>query len=88
MRKHLTSPIAVKQVTKSGAFTGYGSVFGVVDAYNEVVAEGAYYGMMSFDQAILRLYTDGIVTFQDALAHATSPTDFKLQAQTTGLMTA
>jgi twitching motility protein PilT len=54
----------------------------------DVVAEGAYYGMQSFDQAILRLYTDGIVSFQDALAYATSPTDFKLKAQTTGLMTA
>lgn len=54
----------------------------------EVVAEGAYYGMQSFDQAILQLYVDGVVSFQDALAHASNPTDFKLQAQTTGLMTA
>lgn len=54
----------------------------------EVVAEGAYYGMQSFDQAILQLYTDGVVNFQDALAYASNPTDFKLQAQTTGLMTA
>ncbi len=54
----------------------------------EVVAEGAYYGMNSFDQSILRLYTDGVINFQDALAYASNPTDFKLQAQTTGLMTA
>ncbi len=54
----------------------------------ELVAESAYYGMQSFDQAILRLYTDGQVTFQDALAHASNPTDFKLKAQTTGQMSA
>jgi len=54
----------------------------------DVVAEGGYFGMQSFDQAILRLYTEGVINFQDALAHASNPTDFKLQAQTTGLMTA
>ncbi|MGI9610953.1 MAG: type IV pilus twitching motility protein PilT, partial [Acidimicrobiia bacterium] len=54
----------------------------------DVVGEGAYYGMNSFDQSILRLYTDGVINFQDALAYASNPTDFKLQAQTTGRMTA
>ncbi len=54
----------------------------------DVVAEGSFYGMQSFDQAIIRLYTEGLVSFQDALAHASNPTDFKLAAQTTGLMTA
>ena len=54
----------------------------------DVVAEGSFYGMQSFDQAIIGLYTDGLVSFQDALAHASNPTDFKLAAQTTGLMTA
>ena len=54
----------------------------------EVVAEGSFYGMQSFDQAIVQLYADGLVSFQDALAHASNPTDFKLQAQTTGLMSA
>lgn len=32
----------VKAVEDSGRFTGYGSVFGVVDSYNEVVAPGAF----------------------------------------------
>lgn len=54
----------------------------------EVIAEGSFYGMQSFDQAILHLYTSGAINFQDALAHASNPTDFKLRAQTTGLMTA
>lgn len=32
----------IKAVTEKGTFTGYGSVFGVVDSYNEVVAPGAF----------------------------------------------
>jgi len=52
----------------------------------EVIAEGDYYGMQSFDQAIMRLYEKGEVDFQTALAHATEPTDFKLVAQNRGLM--
>lgn len=31
-----------KAVSEDGLFTGYGSVFGVVDSYNEVVAPGAF----------------------------------------------
>ncbi|MFQ5554683.1 MAG: type IV pilus twitching motility protein PilT [Acidimicrobiia bacterium] len=54
----------------------------------DVIADGEYYGMHSFDQSIMELYREGEVTFQDALAHSTSPTDFKLQAQNMGLMSA
>ena len=54
----------------------------------DVVAEGEYYGMLSFDQAIMELYQAGEVTFQEALAHSTNPTDFKLRAQNLGLMSA
>lgn len=32
----------VKEVSDAGLFSGYGSVFGVVDSYNEVVAPGAF----------------------------------------------
>lgn len=32
----------VKSVDDKGGFSGYGSVFGVVDSYNEVVAPGAF----------------------------------------------
>lgn len=32
----------VKAVTETGTFEGYGSVFGVVDSYGEVVAPGAF----------------------------------------------
>lgn len=32
----------VKEVSDGGIFTGYGSVFGVVDSYDEIVAPGAF----------------------------------------------
>lgn len=32
----------VKAVDEAGRFSGYGSVFGVVDSYNEIVAPGAF----------------------------------------------
>ena len=52
----------------------------------EVVAEGAYYGMETFDQSLLRLVGTGVVTFEEALRHATKPTDLKLKAQQLGLV--
>ena len=52
------------------------------------VAEGDFFGMRTYDQAILALYTAGTVSFEDALSHATSTTDFKVAAQTRGAMSA
>lgn len=34
--------LSVKAVSDDGVFNGYGSVFGVVDSYNEIVAPGAF----------------------------------------------
>src|SRR5579884_3489289 len=48
------------------------------DRLREVIAEGAYYGMQTFDQALLRHYQAGKVAMEDALRVATSPHDFKL----------
>ncbi len=44
----------------------------------EVIAEGAYYGMQTFDQALFAHVKAGRVTVDDALTYATSPHDFKL----------
>ena len=44
----------------------------------EVVAEGAYYGMQTFDQHLLAHLQSGRITYEDALHVATSPHDFKL----------
>jgi twitching motility protein PilT len=44
----------------------------------EVIAEGAYYGMQTFDQALFEHHRAGRITFDEALRVASSPHDFKL----------
>ncbi|HEY1593189.1 MAG TPA: hypothetical protein VGF81_15430 [Solirubrobacteraceae bacterium] len=44
----------------------------------EVIAEGEYYGMQTFDQALLRHYQAGRVSIEDAMRCASIPHDFKL----------
>ena len=44
----------------------------------EVIAEGSYYGMQTFDQALLKHVQEGKVTMEEALKAATQPHDFKL----------
>ena len=44
----------------------------------EVITEGEYYGMQTFDQALLRHFQAGRVSMENALRVATSPHDFKL----------
>ena len=48
------------------------------DRLREVIAEGAYYGMQTFDQALLEHYQGGRVSMEDAMRVASSPHDFKL----------
>ena len=47
-------------------------------AIHEVIAESGYDGMQTFDQSLLALVRDGLVTEEDARAVATSPHDFSL----------
>ena len=44
----------------------------------EVIAEGVYYGMQTFDQHLLEHLQAGRITMDDAMRVATSPHDFKL----------
>jgi twitching motility protein PilT len=50
----------------------------------EVVAEGAYYGMQTFDQHLLKHLRAGRITFDEAMRSATSPHDFKLMVAAEG----
>jgi twitching motility protein PilT len=51
----------------------------------EVISEGAYYGMQTFDQALLYHVQQGRVSMGDALKAATHPHDFKLLVSSDGL---
>ncbi|HWY17594.1 MAG TPA: PilT/PilU family type 4a pilus ATPase [Solirubrobacteraceae bacterium] len=50
----------------------------------EVIATGAYYGMQTFDQALFGHVKAGLVSFDDAMKVASSPSDFKLLMQADG----
>ena len=52
---------------------------------SEVIAEGDYYGMQTFDQALLALYRNGTVTLTEAVQAASSPHDFRIAVQQAGL---
>jgi twitching motility protein PilT len=44
----------------------------------DVMAEGEFYGMQTFDQALVKLVQDGLVTVDDAMEASTNPHDFHL----------
>jgi twitching motility protein PilT len=48
----------------------------------ELIKEGTVqYGMQSFDQSLMQWYTQGVITYDNALFYATSPTEFALRVQ-------
>src|SRR5688500_16953441 len=47
----------------------------------EVIREGEYYGMQTFDQHLLKHLQGGRITYGEAMKVATSPHDFKLMVQ-------
>lgn len=51
----------------------------------EVMADGAYYGMVTFDQWLLKLIQEGKVSVEDALKSVTSRHDFELAMQQAGI---
>ena len=50
----------------------------------DVIAEGQYYGMQTFDQALYEALQAGTVSMEDALHHATRPHDLKLLVSAEG----
>jgi twitching motility protein PilT len=50
----------------------------------EVIAEGSYYGMQTFDQALLGYVTEGAISEEVAFETASSPHDFKLMLAAEG----
>ena len=51
----------------------------------QVISEGEYYGMQTFDQHLLRLYGDEMVTLDEAIANATNPHDLTVSLRQKGL---
>jgi twitching motility protein PilT len=62
----------------------------VIDSENthmikDILAESGFYGMQTFDQALLELYRTKAVSLDDALAASSNPHDFQLALRQEGL---
>lgn len=53
---------------------------------HDVIAESEFYGMMTFDQSLLQLFKDGVVSLEDARAAASNPHDFEIMVRQAGLI--
>ena len=51
----------------------------------EVIEQGEYYGMQSFDQSLIYLYQSGQIGLEDALAMSANAHDFKLKIRQLGI---
>jgi twitching motility protein PilT len=51
---------------------------------SQVIAEGDYYGMQTFDQALLGHVEAGLISEKVAMDYASSPHDFKLMLASSG----
>ncbi len=51
---------------------------GEVHKIKEVMTNSTEQGMQTFDQALFRLYDEGLITYEDALAYADSKNDLRL----------
>ena len=54
---------------------------GLTHEMGEIIADGEYYGMQTFDQSLLALYGEGLVELREALAASTSPHDLRLMIE-------
>ncbi len=51
-------------------------------AIRQAIQEGhIQYGMQTFDQALMKLYKEGLVTYEEALTNSTSPDEFSLRVK-------
>ena len=53
---------------------------------HEIVADGEYYGMQTFDQALVKLFEAGAIDLRAAMITASAPHDLKVMLQQRGLV--
>jgi twitching motility protein PilU len=51
---------------------------GEVHLLKELMTKSTQQGMQTFDQSLYKLYSDGEITYESAIAHADSPNDLRL----------
>jgi twitching motility protein PilT len=52
----------------------------------DAMAEGEYYGMQTFDQALVRLYEQGRISVEDAIATSANQHDFRIKLRQLGVV--
>ena len=52
----------------------------------QLIAEGGYYGMQTFDQHLVALIRDGVITLEAAMLASTSPHDLTVELRRLGLV--
>jgi twitching motility protein PilT len=52
----------------------------------DLIAEGGYYGMQTFDQHLVMLIRDGVVTVDDAMAASSNPHDLGVELRRLGIV--
>jgi twitching motility protein PilT len=82
------------RVAAAEVLVGTGRVFDVIvdpDAkpgeLEALMADGDYYGMQTFDQSLLNLYKNGLVSLRDVLAVSSDPQEFRVALSGAGLLT-
>jgi twitching motility protein PilT len=58
------------------------------ETIEEMIADGEWYGMRTFDQSLFALYREGLVSLPQAMTAASKPHDFKLMLEKAGLVSA
>jgi twitching motility protein PilT len=56
------------------------------ESIEEIIADGEYYGMQTFDQSVFNLFKNGMVDLRSAMAAASNPHDFRIALQQAGLL--
>lgn len=52
----------------------------------QIIAEGEFYGMLTFDQSLADLYEDGVIDLRSAMMAASNPHDLRVMLQNRGLI--
>ena len=76
---------AVEVMVMTGTIREYISDPDKTYLIRDAMEEGEYYGMQTFDQALLKLYLDRQITLDDAMAMAHNAHDFKIKVRQLGV---
>ncbi|MEM1082241.1 MAG: PilT/PilU family type 4a pilus ATPase [Pseudomonadota bacterium] len=63
----LNSPLVGEKIRK-----------GKIEELKEIMKDSTHHGMITFDQSLLRLYQEGMISYEEAVRHADSSNDIRL----------